>query len=127
MWGDEARVKYTGSTPGADSNTYNLYTTVDSPLQTPQNFFALLGIHKVVLDLKANQAGTLKWYKSPDRGVTWNQIGQESVAALASTVGLVRDYVVSGLQDFKLDWVNSGSAQNPWEVDITLSSQRALA
>ena len=118
-----ARAKYTGSTPGADANTYTLFTTVDGEIG--KGFFQHADIHKVSLLLKFSQAGTLKWYESTDRGVNWRQIGQEAIAAPAATADIERDYLVEALLDFKLDWVNGGAAQNPWDPNIALVDDRA--
>lgn len=122
------RVKYTGSTPGADANTYTLFTTVTGTApnsEIGQDFFAIAGIRKFHLLLKFSQAGTLKWYESTDRGVNWRQIGQEAVAAPAATADIERDYIVEALRDFKIEWVNGGVAQSPWDPLMALDSQRA--
>lgn len=115
------RVTYSGATPGGDANTYNLYTSINDG---GANGFALKGVHKFILDLKNSQAGTLKAYKSADRGVNWNQIYQSSVAAAAATGTNQFEFVVEPFADWKLDWVNGGVAQATWFVDMALSDQR---
>jgi hypothetical protein len=119
-----ARVKYTGTTPGADTNTYTLFTTVNGEIG--QGFFQHADIHKVHLLLKCNNAGTLKSYESTDRGVNWRQIGQEAIAAPAATADVERDFIVEALLDFKLEWVNGNVAQNPWDPNVALISDRAM-
>src|SRR4051812_48501773 len=108
-----AQVKYIGATPGVDSNVYVLFSSVLSELGG--RAMAASCSHKVNLDLLAQNIGTLKWYKSQDRGVTWNQIGSESITPVANT-SVQRDYIIEALADFKLEWTNGGSAQNPWVV-----------
>lgn len=122
--GDLANIKYIGATPGADPNTYTLFNTVTS--QMGQRALGIHGIRKLFLSLKGNNAGTLKWYTSSDRGLNWVQLGQEAVAALAASASIQRDYPVEAEPDFKLDWVNGGAAQNPWIINMALDSQRAM-
>lgn len=114
------QIKYTGATPGADANVYSLFNTVTA-FPDAARAVALAGVVRFVLNLKNNQAGTLKWYKSADRGVNWNQLGQESIAAGGATNSLNRDYEVSPEQDWKIEWTNGGSAQTTWFVDMALS------
>lgn len=119
---DICRLKYTGDTPGADSNTYNLFTTVSA--QFGSNFFAHAGVSKFVLFLKgdATETGTLKEYASTDGGTTWNQVSQTAV-----TLGTYQDayeFVVEPYRDWKLDWVNGGAAKTTWEVNFALVNDR---
>lgn len=137
--GELLPIVYTGPTPGADSNVYPLFdsTTFGLPaakakiagtveLRMGKYWFATHGVRKLLLSLKGNQAGTLKWWTSSDRGVTWLQLGQEAIAAMASTTGILRDFLVAAEPDFKLEWTNGGSAQNPWIVNQVLDKQRAM-
>ena len=121
------KIKYTGSTPGADTNTYNLLNSITGGW--PGNWPACLGVYKVVIDIKHDQAGTLKWYKSMDdlstQTPTWVQMGQLAVSAPASTAGTQAEIFVEAEKHVKIDWVNGSSAQSPWSVDISLSAQRA--
>lgn len=125
-------IKYQGITPGANGNTTVLFATVlpaaPTDVQNAQwmeNAFALFGMRKFSLLLKCNQAGTLNAYESRNRGVTWSQIDSVAVAAPAATASFVADFVVESLRDWKLEWVNGGVAQNPWDVNMSMSDQRA--
>jgi hypothetical protein len=118
-----ARAKYTGATPGADSNVYVLFSTVAA--NAPANFFAMSGTCRVTLSLSCSQNGTLKAYKSQDRGVTWQQYVADDAVVAAPTAAAFRDYVVEGLADWKLEWTNGGVAQATWLVDMALTDQRA--
>jgi hypothetical protein len=125
-------LKYAGATPGADANTYVLFATILPAAPTNamnanwmESAFALLGARKFCLLLDHVQAGTLNAYQSRDRGATWQQIDSQAIAAPAATSSTVVDFVVEGLRDWKLEWVNGGVAQNPWQVNMSLSEQRA--
>lgn len=121
-----SHVKYTGATPGTDSNTYTLFTT----LGKGGNYFGNNDIHKVVIDLKSDQIGSFKAYKSQNGDAaspSWNQIYDESVAAPVSTSSTLREFVVDPYADWKLEWVNGGTAQGTWLVDIGLITDRADA
>lgn len=127
-----ADIKYAGSTPGADANTYVLLATTNPGTSTDpmnanwsQRFFALTGTRKVTLTLKCDNAGTLKVYEQKARNGTWRQIDQVSVSAPAATSSFVAEFDVEGLDDWKLEWVNGGSAQTFWDVFLSLSDQRA--
>lgn len=132
--GQSVVVNYIGTTPGADSNTYNIFSTIVS--QLPCKGLAMLGLKRLVVDMKfAGGNGTLKWYKCADgsgssnvtRGTNWKQIGEAAIAAPAANATVVRDFLVEEYNDFKLDWVNGGSAQTTWELSIALTDDRALA
>lgn len=77
------------------------------------------GIETFVLDVSASEAGTVKAYKSQDRGVTWVQfIADLAHAGTTDTVSLKVSYDVAPLMEFRLDWVNGGVAQGTWLVDM---------
>lgn len=117
-----SRITYTGDTPGADTNTYVLY---DSSTNGVQALAALAGIKELTVDIKHDSAGTLNSYKSKDRGVTWEQIDSRAIAAPAATDTTYEDFPQEPYLDFKLEWVNGGAAQSPWDVDMALHDERA--
>ena len=125
------KAKYTGSTPGNDSNDYTLFNSITAGL--PGNWPACFGVFKIVVDIKHDQAGTLKWYKTAsdptdrsDTGVTWSQMGQLSVAAPAATAGTQAEVFVEAEKHVKVVWTNGGTIQASFIVDISLADQRAL-
>lgn len=133
-----ANAIYAGTTPGADGNTYVLFTTTDPTSLTSnvndtmnakwmENAAALMGIKKANLTIKCNNSGTLNVYESRNRGTNWRQIDTVSVAAPAATASAPIEVVVEGLRDFMITWVNGGSAQSPFDVLISFSEQRAAA
>lgn len=113
------RVKYTGATPGADASTYTLFSTVTA--FPGANYCAMGGLGRLVLALANSAAGTLKGYVSEDRGINWTQILPDT-AVSARTAGNQNpfDIRIGEYPDFKLDWVNGGSAQTTWLVEMAL-------
>lgn len=119
----QTRVKYTGSTPGADANTYNLFSTVNTGI--PRGWFQLAGIERAFLTLNNAGTCTVKDYYSDDGGTTW--IPRSSTAVAVPAAGAVSeiDFVVEGFRDWKVDLVNGGSAQTGLAPQISLSTDRA--
>lgn len=119
------RVKYTGSTPAADGNTYVLFSTVVA--FNGANMAQNAGMKRLIVDIGHAAAGTMNLYRSQNRGTTWDQVYTSgSIAAPASTASTIRDFAIEEYQDFKLEWVNGGSTQaTRWIVDMSLTDQRA--
>lgn len=110
------RARYTGATPGTDSDDYVLFSTAGFT----RNMFAHGGIQRVILDLLCDNDGTLKEQKSNDGGTTWTQIGSnEAITATGNSI--FREYQVAPYRDWRLVWTNGGTAQGSWEPDIALS------
>lgn len=114
-------IKYMGTALPTLSATFTLFTTVDTGMS---NFFPIAGLHRFLVDIKNSHAGTLKEYKSDDGGTTWNQISETAIAAAAATATNVKDYLVSGYRDWKVDWVNGGTTQTTFEIDMSVTGQR---
>lgn len=136
--GPHANIKYAGSTPGADANVYVLFastnpasltSTINDPMNAnlPENFTALTGTKKLCLLLDHVQAGTLRLYESINRGTNWRQIDEAVVAAPAAASSTAVEFLIESLRDFMLVWVNGGVAQNPWDVNLSFSDDRAAA
>ena len=123
--------RYTGSTPGADSNTYNLFSSVVAfpGANMAQNH----GLKRLFITVDNPQSGTAKFYRSIDaqngvaRGTNWVQVGGDFAATASSTDVFTLDVMIDGFPDFKVDWVNGGSAQTGWTVTIALDGGRAAA
>ena len=123
--------KYTGSTPGADSNTYNIFSSV---VAFPgANMAQNEGLKRLFVTIDNPQSGTLKFYRSVDsnngvaRGTNWVQVGGDIACTASATDVTTFDGVFLGFPDFKLDWVNGGSAQATWSLSMALTTERALA
>jgi hypothetical protein len=114
------RLKYTGSTPGADANTYVLFSTVAAAC--PGNWGPMCGFHTFHYDIDNDQAGTLNLYKSSNRGTSWTQMSTTAVAIPAANTSNNGVLLIEGLADFKVEWVNGGSAQTVWAVDMDVST-----
>lgn len=120
-------VKYTGTTPGADTNTYNLVNSIAGGW--PGYWPAVYGLYRVLVDIDHDTAGTIKIYKSNDDvttpSPTWVQVDERSVAAPAAASGTKEEILVEGHKHTKIDWVNGGAAQATFVVNITLSGDKA--
>lgn len=115
------RVKYSGSTPGADSNTYVIF---DSTVAFPgANFVQGAGLKRISIRFDHIYSATVNMYRSVDRGVAWSQVMQQQQSAPDTTQSSYFDVSVEAFADFKVEWVNGGTAQSPWSVDIALTSE----
>src|SRR5689334_9796650 len=131
-----SRITYKGTTPGADGNTYVIFASANPGTASdvmnanrfnafPGNSPALMGFRKAVVTMKMDKLGTLNLWESPDRGTTWRQVDTVAVAAPASTASSITEFLVEGMPDFKIEWVNGGQAQTFFDVYQALSDQRA--
>lgn len=116
----QPRVTYTGSTPGANTNITVLFSTVTAFPGKAMGAYG--GIRRIGLDLAHSHNGTLNLYKSGDRGTNWSLVSTEAITAAATTTK--KEFLVESLADYKLEWVNGGSAQTTWLVDILLGDDR---
>lgn len=120
-----ARLAYGGSTPGADGSTYVLFSTTvawpNSPHMTDNCDGKRYRCH--LSHSAASAADGLKLQRSADGGTNWVTIRQATVAAPAAA-GLESnfDFWVAGLRDWRVIWVNGGSAQSPWVVNQVLDA-----
>jgi len=120
-------VAVSGGTPGADSNTYVLFdstVTFAAPNQSNGKSTTLSAhdVSRIELSLVNDQAGTLKTYRSVDKGANWDQVyGSITVAANSTTdINGPYDFLVDSFGDFRISWVNGGSAQGTWRPQIML-------
>lgn len=123
--GEAVTFKYAGSTPGADSNTYNLFSSVVA--FNGANMAQNHGLKRIFVTVDNPQSGTLKFYRSNDRGVNWVQVGGDQAMTASATDVSTWDAIILGFPDFKVDWVNGGSAQTGWTVTISLDGGRAAS
>lgn len=115
---EDIQVGVSGGTPGSDSNEYTLF---DSTVSLGAGLLAVKGIDRGQFSVNNTQSGSLKSYWSPDKGTTWNLNSTTSVAANAGITAGPYDFAISGFIDWKLTWVNGGTAQSPWQPTLTLS------
>lgn len=120
---DSAIVTYAGATPAADSLTYVLFSSV--ACFPGKRAASGAGYRRFVVGVRHSSAGTINLYKSVDRGTVW--VLADTFAAASTTLEDVYDALIEHFDDFKVEWVNSGSAQNPWVVSMALSPERAAS
>lgn len=114
---DSARLRYAGSTPGADSNSYVLFDTTALTSGGGLGLTALGSPGRFVVNIRNDQTGTLRAYRL--NGSTWEQAYPDQAVAASSTGGIY-DFFVGTFDHFRLVWVNGGSAQTVWSVDMAL-------
>lgn len=120
---ETAVITYTGTAPGADSNTYVLFSSVSA--FPGKRMHSHCGLKRFVCGVRHSSAGTINLYKSDDRGTNWFLV--DTFSAASTTAEDLYDALVEHMDDFKLEWVNTGSAQTTWEVSLALSSGRAAS
>lgn len=115
------------NTPGADSNVYIMFdSTVTFGVGVdgdPRNQTLIAhSISRVIFSVENSHAGTLRAYRSINKGTNWDQVtGDLAVAAAGATdISGPYDYLVDPYADFRLSWVNGGSAQTTWRAAVTL-------
>lgn len=128
---ESVSVRYTGSVPGADSNTYPIFNSVTA---FPGAWMAQnTGLKRLFVTIDHPQNATLKFYRSMDgvngvaRGTNWVQVGGDFAITSSVTDVSTFDGLIEGFPDFKLDLVNGGSAQTGMTVTIALTGERAAA
>lgn len=86
------------------------------------NWAAICGLHVYHLNLVHSHAGTLKGYKSTDRGATWKQF-YDSASISAPAVGGSTDLTVpiEGMPDVAFTWTNGGTNQTSFDITQNLS------
>lgn len=127
MSADTTNITYQGLTPGADANTYVMFSTA---VAFPAPYFVGMNrMKRFQLGLSNSQSGTLNWYKSntrltaPSTTPVWTQIGTLAVVAGATAENTV-DLLIEEYADWKVEWVNGGVAQATWVVSMALSGER---
>lgn len=125
MTTESVSVTYTGAIPGADSNTYPIFSSVTA--FPGKNMAQNSRLKRLFVTIDNPQAATLKYYRSHDRGTTWVQVGGDYAITSSATDVSTLDVLFEGFPDFKLDLVNGGAAQTGMTVTIALMGERAAA
>ncbi len=89
--------------------------------------FQKMKIRRGIVALRNDQAGTLREYKSMDRGATWLTISSTAVAAAAANSQNIYDFLVEPYVDWKCDWLNGATPQTAFQPDIVGTGQRVVA
>lgn len=122
---ENMNIGVSGGTPGADANTYVLFSSV---VAFGARVMPTLGISRIQFTVKNSQAGTLKAFLSNDGENAWQEYDAQAVAiAGAGVVSGPFDYLVDSFKDFRLDWINGGLAQATWQpMIIAICGDRAV-
>lgn len=116
--------KYIGSALPGNAETVNIFSSVVA--LNGKRMAQGAGLHRLIVDIKHDQTGTMKFYVSANRGVTWDQIYDSGViAAPAATSSTIRDFAFEPYDDFKLDWLNGATPQTTFNVRVALTDERA--
>jgi hypothetical protein len=116
--------RYSGTALPGNAETVVLFSTVTA--FPGKSFQAGAGIKRLIIDIKHDQAGTIKAYRSQNRGVTWNQLYDSgSIAAPAATSSTIRDFAFEPYMDFKVEWLNGATPQTTFIVDEALTDERS--
>jgi len=82
-----------------------------------------MGLHSFHCNIKHDQDGTIKGYRSTNGGTTWVQFYDSGlITAPAATTATDKVVLVEGYRDFKFEWVNGGVTQGAgWSVSMDVS------
>lgn len=119
----DTHIKYQGAAPTGTATIELLNTATNG---WPKGFLPLYGVRRLLMDFEHSHAFTLRWWKSNDRGANWYRIDEAAVTKTTNETSIV-DVLVQGYQDLKVDLVNGGTNQSPWDVNMTLVRDRSTA
>lgn len=126
MSAETTAIPYQGLTPGADANTYVMFSTAAA--FPSANYCAMNRMKRFQIGLSNSQAGTYNWYKSntrltsPSATPVWTLIGTQAI--VAAPPENTNDFLIEEYADWKLEFVNGGVAQATWVVSMALSGER---
>ena len=116
-----ARFGYTGTALPEDTDTEAILDTTAA--FSMERAFDLAGIKRIKITLKNSHVGTLNEYRSSDRGTNWEQVDSTAVTVPAFAQSF--EYLVEGMDDWKLEWVNQVT-QTTFNITIAGLDDRAL-
>jgi hypothetical protein len=115
----DCKVPYQGGTPGADTNTYVLFTSAG----LPPRHFVYCGFGRITCSLLADtgEGGTLQLQATQDpAGLTGWQTVHDDVVAFVANETQTFDYLIANFDHFRLQFVNDGAPKTTWMVDTTI-------
>lgn len=118
-------LKYTGTALPTGASTFVLFSTAAPSAGVAgscpmANWAPMNGLHVYRYDVKHSHDGTVKGYKSDDRGTNWVQFYDSGT--LAAPTYTNNDVVsVEGLANFKFEWLNGGTNQTTFELTQSVS------
>lgn len=108
-------ITYDDSTAPTDSNTIVLFdSTVAWPAKRQHQY---AGIRRFNWHIRRSHNGTVRLRKSDDRGANWSTVSDTGDAE--------GSFEVHRYDDFQVQWVNGGTTQTTWDVDINLTEKDA--
>jgi hypothetical protein len=113
---------YTGTALPLATTTVTLFSTVTA-FQAKRGA-AMYNCERFSIDLLCDHDGTLKAYKSTDRGVNWSIVGSVAVTG-STTVSTIKDYLIGMYEDWKLDFLVGASDETVFKPSMALTSDRA--
>lgn len=117
--------KYTGSALPGNAEVVSIFNSVTA--FPGAQMLATLGIKRLIFSVDNDQAGTLKAYKSGNRGTTWTRVLADiAVVAAAANTETVKDFLIEQYADFKLEWTNGATPQTVFNVSVALEDTRNL-
>ncbi len=119
------RLKYTGTALPTGATTTVLFSTASPSAGVAGtcpmgNWGPSMCVHSFHWDIKHDQTGTVKGYYSNDRGASWTQFYDTGVLPIPTYTdsGVA---LVEGFADFKFEWLNGGSNQTAFVVNMDVS------
>lgn len=117
------RIKYTGTALPTNADTFTL---VDTTTAASQGALVFAGVKRYTIDIKHSHDGTLKLYKSPDKGTTWHLLNTVAMTGGGTDTNR-HDELIEGYLDFKATWTNGGVTQTTFSPDQAFVYDRAAA
>ena len=127
----QLKVKYNGPTSfytGTDTGvpaTFTLFNSVTSFGGADQ--IPMHGLRRLTIDEASNKGGTLKVYKSQDRGVTWIQTQSYDLGSTAATAYTrVSDVLIEMYADVKAEFSYTATCDSAtfFSVDMLVGDSR---
>lgn len=120
------RIKYTGTALPEDSDTETIYSTLSNVAHGQAKSGDVLrqvGARRCVVDVFCSHKGTLQASLSNDDGTNWRKYKEHVMPP--TTAGQVWhfEFEVSGLRDFRLQWVNGGTTQTTFDINVYLTDE----
>ena len=116
------RISFSTTAPTDSDDT----TLFDSTTALGVGVLPISGIKRISFSVENSHTGTLKAYRSIDKGVTWDLYDQQSVTVpTATTISGPYDYLVDVHPEWKLVWTNGGTTQTTWRPSMAGHEDRA--
>ena len=122
---NSVKFKYTGSALPGNGEVVSFFDTTNTGYGG--NFCDTNGIARIMVRLVNDNAGTLTFESSEDRGTSWRTRSTNAVAASAANSENVYDFLVEGLPDVRVRWTNGATPQGTFVVSTVGDMMRTVA